>query len=241
MRSLSAAELLTIWEQGSGQPNRHRALLLLAAACPQTSWQQLAQLSLGQRDAQLLSLREQIMGSEIVSVATCPHCGDRLELTLMTDDIRLSAADLPLAVAVAGYQVQFRLPNSEDLAAIADQPDLAIATQHLFQRCLLSVKQLSQPIEAAELPAAVITAILTQMEQADPQADIRLALDCPTCQHQWQVAFDVVTFFWAELNALAQRLLQEVHLLASAYGWHEADILALSPQRRQIYLEMIYG
>ena len=31
----------------------------------------------------------------------------------------------------------------------------------------------------------------------------------------------------------------EVHALASAYHWHERDILALSPVRRQAYLELL--
>jgi hypothetical protein len=34
-------------------------------------------------------------------------------------------------------------------------------------------------------------------------------------------------------------VLREVHILASAYGWREDDILAMSPARRRIYLEML--
>jgi hypothetical protein len=32
---------------------------------------------------------------------------------------------------------------------------------------------------------------------------------------------------------------REVHLLASAYGWRESDILAMTPWRRQLYLELV--
>jgi hypothetical protein len=77
------------------------------------------------------------------------------------------------------------------------------------------------------------------MGEADPQAEVQLALACPACRHQWQVSFDIVSYFWSEINARSQRLLWEVHALASAYGWREADILAISPQRRQFYLEMV--
>jgi hypothetical protein len=77
------------------------------------------------------------------------------------------------------------------------------------------------------------------MSRADPQADVRLALTCPACRHQWRSIFDIVTFFWIELDVWARRTLRDVHALARAYGWREADILALSPQRRQCYLEMI--
>ena len=241
MRSLAITEFLTLWEQGLSQSAPQLALRLLVAAFPEMSLEQLCQLSIGQRDAQLLTLREQLLGPQIVGLATCPNCGECLELTLTTDDIRLPLADVPLAVQTADYTVEFRLPNSADLAAIDPQSDLAAATQTLLQRCLLIAHYQAQPIPIDQLPAAVITAVVHQMEQADPQADIRFDLNCSTCGHQWQVAFDVVTFFWAELTAWAQRLLQEIHLLASAYGWREVDILALSPQRRQLYLEMIYG
>jgi len=47
-------------------------------------------------------------------------------------------------------------------------------------------------------------------------------------------------FFWAELAAEAKRLLREVDALARAYGWREADILALSSQRRHAYLELVW-
>ncbi len=51
--------------------------------------------------------------------------------------------------------------------------------------------------------------------------------------------FDVVSFFWSEICVQAKRLLREVHTLARAYGWREADILNMSTARRQFYLEMV--
>ena len=77
------------------------------------------------------------------------------------------------------------------------------------------------------------------MHEADPQADTQLSLTCPTCARVWQQAFDIVSYLWAEIGDWARRTLQEVHALATAYGWREADILAMSAQRRQWYLEMI--
>ena len=92
----------------------------------------------------------------------------------------------------------------------------------------------SQPINCH---ADVVDAIVAHMAQADPQADIQLSLVCPQCGHQWQAAFDIASFFWSEINAWANRMLREVHILASRYGWSETDILAMSPWRRQFYLE----
>ncbi len=77
------------------------------------------------------------------------------------------------------------------------------------------------------------------MSEADPTANIYLALSCPTCDHQWDAPFDIVTLFWHELHAWAIRLLREVHQLALAYGWREADILSLSEPRRSFYLGLM--
>jgi hypothetical protein len=41
------------------------------------------------------------------------------------------------------------------------------------------------------------------------------------------------------VEARARRILQEVHTLASSYGWHEAEILALGDTRRAMYLQMV--
>ncbi len=77
------------------------------------------------------------------------------------------------------------------------------------------------------------------LAEADPGAELLLELLCPACGHAWDEALDVASFFWAELDVQARRLLREVHVLARAYAWREADILALSPRRRRLYLEMV--
>ena len=244
MRSLSASELLDVWERGLSQSSIQRALTLLEAACPEISLDRLVNLSIGQRDGLLLSLRERIFGSQLVSLATCPACGERLELTFSVSDIRVVPKIEPASVLIAqveNYEVQFRLPTSLDLSAISGQSDLTKIRQQLLERCLLSARYNGEVFSIKELPATVVGTVLQEMAQADPQADLQLALSCPACNHQWQAAFDAISFFWSEIHAWARRILREVHALASAYGWGEADILAMSSQRRQFYLETIGG
>lgn len=261
MRALSAAELLDIWERGQARSPAQRALVLLTAACSDTPADLLAKLSIGQRDACLLTLREWIFGPQLDCLVICPECSERLELALDVADIRVAdlapapspeweergeavgsgeAADV-LSLGVGDYEVEFRLPNSLDLVAIAGSED-AEATRHLLlERCLLTAHCGDKDPSAHQLPAGVVDAVVERMVQADPQADVQLAVACPSCDHQWQVTFDIVSFFWSELNTWAQRTLYEVHTLARAYGWREADILATSPWRRQFYLEMVSG
>lgn len=109
----------------------------------------------------------------------------------------------------------------------------------LLGRCLIEARHDGDPVPAAALPNNVVTSIAGCLGELDPQAEVLLDMVCPDCGTQWQALFDIAGFLWAELDAWARRTLLEVHRLAWTYGWREADILALSQQRRQRYLQMI--
>ncbi|MDQ3259154.1 MAG: hypothetical protein M3R15_35700, partial [Acidobacteriota bacterium] len=229
----------------------------------------LANLSIGRRDARLLTLREWTFGSTIVSVADCLKCGERLELEFDTSEIRTLSSSAPapetFALCTDGYDVTFRLPNSRDLMALATDDSLSeplsetanideAARRQLLSRCMISARQIDTQhgdtqhedtrhkgieVAAADLPHGVGEAVAAQMNVADPQALVELALQCPQCRHRWLSIFDIGSFFWDEIDGWAHRLLREIHVLASHYGWRESDILALSPQRRRTYIDMI--
>lgn len=241
MRALSVTELLQVWERGLAQSSAQRALTFLSVACHEIPAKELAELSIGQRDACLLTLREWAFGSQLVSVVDCPNCGDRLELNFTTADIRVTSDTPPTStfyLEMDDYVVRFRLPNSSDLAMVSFQ-DPAVVQLQLLKRCLLETSYKKEPHSLEQLPSGILDSIAEQMALADPQAEVKLSLTCPACQHRWKPIFDIVSYFWDELNVWAVRLLREVHVLASAYGWHEADILAMHSYRRQLYLEMV--
>ena len=252
MRSLSALELLNIWEWGHNQPSWSRAMRLLTTACPDVSSDMLTQLSIGQRDAMLLTLREWTFGSELASQTECPNCGEPLELNFNVADVRMESPQFEpgakFSLSLAEYQVSFRLPNTLDLMAIcASQQRFATAThkqpetaqQVLLERCILAAVHNSENLSLNQLPSNAIDAVIAEMAQVDPQANVPLDTNCPACGHEWQLVFDIVSFFWSEINAWAYRILREVHTLAAAYGWRETDILTMSPRRRQLYLGMV--
>lgn len=249
MQPLSAAQLLDTWERGAEQNAIKRALTLLAAASPDNTREALAQLPIGVRDGMLLNLREWTFGSRLVSVTNCPNCGERIELAFDVADIRAfgssSQGDTTkevrsITLSVDGYALAFRLPTSADLLAVNETRDVESAKRALLERCIVSANE-PHVHETCELPTAIGDAVAAMMAEADPQANVQLALECPRCAHAWQATFDIVSFFWTEIDAWARRILREVHTLASAHGWREADILALSPRRRQMYLDLICG
>jgi hypothetical protein len=242
MRALSAGELLDVWEKGFARTPTGRALALLAAANPEASQDALADLTIGQRDAQLLMLRDWLWGSQMTAVFTCPCCGERLELAL---DAREMLAQSPseqpdeYPLSVAEYNLTFRLPTSLDVLAATGQPDVETGRALILEHCVLSAEQEGVPVSSDKLPPEVAATVAKSMADADPLADVQLGVNCPSCQHQWQVAFDIVSFLWTEIEVWAWRILSDVHTLASAYGWSEREILTISPTRRQFYLEMV--
>jgi hypothetical protein len=243
MRPLSAIDVVGVWESGSSLRPADRALSLLAQVFQQTPLDELASLTLGRRDFHLLSLREKLFGSDIGCFAECPECAQRLEFTVNAAEIRVHDTSEPAAqefeLSTEGYELRFRLINGADLAAISACEEREAAREMLVRRSVIEAKREGTNIPATELPDQAVATLATRLAERDPMADLLFDLTCPACGHRWQVVFDIAAFLWTEISALAKRLLTEVHLLARAYGWREADTLALSARRRQFYLELI--
>lgn len=215
--------------------------MLLASSCPEKTLDELARLPIGWRDAQLLDLREDLFGPILSGLAACPQCDQRLEINFKADDIRAAPEtklERELFVDKDEYELHLRLPNSQDMMAIADQ-DLAEATQSLIRRCLLGIIHKGKEVSIEMLPDEILEEASNRMSRADPQADIELALSCPQCGHKWQMYFDILSFFWKEIDSWAYRTLQDVHFLAAEYGWSEAEILAMGNRKRQVYLDLV--
>lgn len=230
MKLLTQIELLRAWEQGFGLTPPQRVLSLLGAA-GQTEPEY---LPIGARDALLIRLRESLFGSQLDSTVACPICAEEQEFQLSTAGILVAAGadETKLSVCFEGADYACRLPDSSDLVSIQGATTVDEARRALVLRCLVD-----NP--AAMLPEGVIDAISDAMAKADPQADFEISLQCFQCAHQWTAAFDIASFLLSEIQEWALRTMHQVHQLASAYGWSEAEALEVSPWRRAHYLELI--
>jgi hypothetical protein len=239
----SPAELLTAWERCLPLSPVGRALTLLELAEPTLPAEAISALPIGAREQALLRLRVSMFGADITGLVTCPACGETVELAADANKILAVAEKAPGGVDLTldrdGYHVCFRLPTSEDLIALASMPPATDPKRFLLGRCLRWAEHEGSPVAATELPAEIIELIGSAMNDHDPLADIQLACTCPYCGQTWSAPLDVPAFLWAELTDFATRLLQEIHVLASGYGWREADILALTPTRRRAYLDLV--
>jgi hypothetical protein len=240
MRALSAQEMLAVWERGMDRLPLERALALLEAACPESEPQALAALSIGRRDARLFTLREWAFGPRLTGCSACRNCGETLEVDLQVADLRQDAdKDGPGATtfSIQGYELALRPVNSLDLVACMNA-GAGQASRVLFARCLVAANSATAEITAGQIPDDVAELALEKAGKADPQAEMEIVLSCAACGQQSAESFDIVSFFWNEIDVWARRILREIHVLASAYGWRESEILELSPLRRQFYLDM---
>lgn len=240
--ALTATGLLNVWERGRSQTPVERALALLAWADADTPSEAWARKNIGQRDAWLLRLREKLFGPRMTGQAQCPGCCRWVELDFPAAELQTA----PCSDVTANFtrpcgdcEVQFRLPNSEDLLNLSTSGDLASQRRQLVTRCVTQVRRGEAVLPADGLADELILELSAQMTELDPQGDVELVLTCPDCGKRWQAPLDIVAFLWSEIQAWAERLLREVHGLASAHGWREADILAMSASRRRAYLELI--
>ncbi|HET6358991.1 hypothetical protein [Streptomyces sp.] len=244
MTPTGPAELLATWEAGLAQHDSGRSLLLHRAARPGAGTDALLSMPVGEREADLFALRRALFGERMQVRVECAACGEAMEFDLDATlfGTRTRTPDGPLRVEEGEWAIEFRLPTVADLAAAGAVPDPDEARRLLMARCTVSALRNGEAVVAdrlaALLPEGVQRRLAELAEQADPAADVTLNVACPECGEATPAELDITSYLWTELDTWARDLMLDVHLLATAYGWSEPAILALSPLRRRYYLEL---
>ena len=245
MSTLSAQAVLQTWEQAQGEHPLRRALALLRTAWPEADAQAWGAMPIGLRDAYLFQLQELLFGPELDTIAACPSCHETLQTRFSTAAVQTPEAELPTdsttaSLRVDSFELDFRLPSSDDLLALVDTTAEA-AADGLLERCVFQARRSGSPTPLRGLPPSVVESVQQEMARRDPGADTTVALTCPACGHGFERFFDIGAYLWDELDDWAQRTLGEVHVLAGAYGWSEAQILGLSAARRGKYIALVHA
>lgn len=232
MRSLPALELIEAWEAPPGEPAHLRLGRLLAQAL---DGEDIGADTLGRRNQRLIALRRALCGSRPILAAARCDCGVDNEVTVPADAIE--AAPTPshgaqVTVQVGGRRLVARLPTMADLAAVAPLGSPGAARAALLARC---AEPGGEPLD----PEAALATLGTCFEAIDPAADVRLSVTCAGCAAQLSVLVDLAEFVGRDVGHHVAALLGEVDCLARAYGWSEADILALPPGRRHRYVSLV--
>jgi hypothetical protein len=235
------SEQLDLLELASrGGPPHDRAVAALAASDGH-SVAEAQDWPLPVCDAHLLELYRQRYGPELQAVSACPECGGVLELRFAVDDL-LAALATPdhagLTLEIDGYELTLRLPTVADLGRAQRTGDSMRAAQSIAAGCVCECAREGVSVDGADLPRPVLERVQQRLERYDLGGD-QIDLTCPECGAGWSATLDVTTLVLAELDAEGERLLADVHVLARAYGWSEAQIADLPPWRRRKSIEMV--
>jgi hypothetical protein len=235
MRALDRELLLEAWERGAANLPIARPLALLETA--DSSSKEVvgfADLSLAERDARLFRLRQMTFGDRMCGVLPCESCSARIEFDVSIEPI-LNSMENSRSVSDASWPAgsftfTMRPVTTRDLANIAAAAD---PRSELLQLCT-SV----EGADAAHALAEHEDSALDHFEELNGNSETRFITTCAACGESGHVDLDIGAFLWTEVRHAAITLLREVHELASAYGWSEAQILGMSAARRATYLEM---
>lgn len=132
-----------------------------------------------------------------------------------------------IAVQTSAGRRRFESPNGfhEEAVAVAETAGDARAR-------LIALAGLDGPEDWTDEDLARIEAAL---EAGAPEASEEAACACPACGEATTARIDPLAFAFPRESDLTV----EIHRMASAYHWREADILALPSARRRRYLELI--
>ncbi|HEX6082965.1 MAG TPA: hypothetical protein VF266_00465 [Thermoanaerobaculia bacterium] len=228
MRELSGAEDLLLLGGGKSVPHLVRELLTAVGGAG------VEELPVGDVESLLLALRASLLGEHIHAEIACPSkgCRTRIDVSFTVADYlrhhkprkaRGLSADGAWLTDAEG--MTFRIPTLRDQVDVSGS---AGAPEKLYERC---VRGDASP-RARRRIERVLDAIAPTLSDYVGGA-------CPECGLAVEVYFDVEQFVLRELRDTAAEVIDDVHLLASRYGWSEADIVALPRSRRTAYAERV--
>jgi hypothetical protein len=182
----------------------------------------------------LAMLRQTVLGPAVTCAFDCPrpNCRERVEVGFSLADYVGAArprrphdvivSDRPHWFCLTDAAGSFRLPTAADQSAVLGRSD---AAQLLAERCL----------NPADISGSARTRAERAMAAMAPEISRPVVGRCPACGATVRAGLHLASLVMAELRRAAEGLHEDVHVLASAYHWHEEAILALPRRRRQDY------
>ena len=190
-----------------------------------------AQLALSDFEAALVGLRCHLSGPEATSEPYCAACGERVELNFSFEALAESSRPRPAPGVVPQSDggsldgIRFRLPTAADARACEGRAD---AENLLWAACV------------GERPEARLRRRIERaMSRLAPLLSRVVAVPCAACGAVMRALIHVPTYVVEEISWAARSIFEDVHLLATAYGWREPEILALPRARRRRYAARI--
>ncbi|SMY06271.1 hypothetical protein [Flavimaricola marinus] len=208
--------LMALFDRAEGAPLAERRLALAAAFLPGDA--DVPSLGVGDAERLFWHAKCALFGPRAPAQFACDGCGEMIGFAV-PEGFDLPARVAPVArVAYNGVTYEIACPTLEGLG----QGGVA---------ALCPDAPWSDPAFRAKAAEA--------LDAADPAIDVVFDVTCADCGAENPRAFDAAAFLWADLEAFAAGVFAQVAILARAFGWSEAETLALSPARRARYVGMV--
>ena len=227
-------ELLERWEAAAALPPAARVIALVPLDPGPTG--DPLDLPVAVTAGRAAQAFREAFGPSVAGVAACDRCGETLDVDVPLDSVPGPPRRDSAVVTVAGRPWLVRCPTGRDLLAASAGPDPLRA---LLARCVQDAD--GRPADPDLLSPATLVAVDAAAEDLAGAASVVLRSACPTCAAELVVAVDVGELLWQRVRQAVPEVLREVAVLASAFGWAEADLLAMTATRRHAYLVLAGG
>ncbi len=209
-------------------------------------------LTTGDRERLLFALSSTTFSEEVDLVSRCPfeECGALSEFALPLKDLiqtkQTGGQDdsFEIKVSIQGdpVTVRFRMPTGHDqekAGRLLLETPVANVELELVEACIAEITGHKGNIPPDPSLLGELKPLLENAwSDLDPASDPFAKFNCPECDREYTALLDALSIF---KNGLHNRgdLFDQVHRLAKVYHWSERDVLGLTFDRRQRYLQLV--
>lgn len=186
------------------------------------------ELSASDRDALLAALHRALWGDRIVASIDCEACAAAFDLSFELSSLQRRIAANAESAQVGGARTVETIRGERYCLPSAQDEDAAAALGLEGGRASLAALVTGLPQHAAE-----VDAVAARLEALAPLIDVDLDASCPECGHAQRVRFDIQSFVLQRLLDERGATVDEVHALASGYGWGLREIVSLPRSLRR--------
>ena len=179
-------------------------------------------------------------GDELEIGVCCddPGCAEELELRLPLQSCTDLDGDEHFVHQIDGHVLQVHLPTGVDQMSWLE---LRGHSSLFSSMAITLVDKVDGEIPDANfrLSDEQLATLGSELESRDPLTALEIETRCVTCDKTVSAAVDLELNILKLLEKLQNQLIEQVHILASAYHWSERDIMQLGSVRRQKYLSKL--
>lgn len=230
--------ILNVWDYCVGKNQTFKGVALASLVFNEADHSDVLNWSIEKRDVALFHVRKKFFGNQFNNISHCPKCAETVEWDFYFHQMEIPSLkgtpdNVEISVDVTDYNLMVRLPNSDDLFVNNEI--------QIIQNCILNLNEYKALSRNQKIPDVLINQINDRFNESCQASNITYNLNCVACKHEWQVVFDIVSYLWKEIDQWAKGFLDQIGLLAKTFGWSESEIINMSENRRNHYLNLIYS